>query len=73
MPGRTKAQDRLLSELNRDPVWAELMRDVKSIGGTPRFKPSKEKPRSEQEAEWIYRSGIDAGVAAVLAYLRYDG
>ena len=65
-------QKALLLELQMNPVWASLLRDIKTMGGVPRYKPGGDKTPDDKNAEWQYRSGIDAGIEKVLRYLGYD-
>lgn len=56
-----------------DPVWGSLLDDIAAMRGVPRYKPRSDDVEDRQTRDWIYRSGIDAGIEKILGYLRYDG
>lgn len=65
-------QKALLRELSMNPVWGSLLRDIEAMNSVPRYKRGGDKSAEEKQAEWIYRSGMDAAIEKVLRYLGYD-
>ena len=66
------AQKALLKELQMRPEWASLLRDIDAMRGIPPYK-RRDDDEQKKVHDWIYQSGIDAGIGKILGYLRYDG
>ena len=65
-------QKALLRELSMNPVWGSMLRDIEAMGGVPRYQRRGDKSAEEKQADWIYKSGMDAAIEKVLRYLGYD-
>lgn len=47
-----------LIELNANPIWQEIVRDIKKEISVPKFNPGDPKRDSESQADrWRYMSG----------------
>lgn len=66
-------QKALIKELQMNPVWGSILDDIAAMRGVPRYKQRDGDDEEKKRADWIYRSGIDAGIEKILGYLRYDG
>lgn len=65
-------QRALLKDLERNPVWAGLLRTLASSRkAIPRWKLS-DKSEQEKWAEWIFCSGVEHERAEILKLLGYD-
>jgi hypothetical protein len=65
-------QKALIKDLQMNPVWGSILEDIAAMRDVPRYSP-RERDEREKVSDWIYRSGIDAGIEKILGYLRYDG
>lgn len=62
----------LLKELSMNPVWGSILVTLDQQRSIPRYRPGDEKPPEEKTQEWIYRSGVDAGIEKALLFLGYE-
>lgn len=67
------AQKALLKDLEMNPVWGSLLQDIAAMRSVPRYSPRGDDHEDKKTRDWIYRSGMDAGIEKILGYLRYDG
>lgn len=56
-------------------LYGSMLDEIESQRYVPRYKPVKGeqgKSLDERTADWLYRSGVDAGIEMVLRYLGYE-
>ena len=62
----------LLKELRMNAVWGSILVALDEDRSVPRYRPGDEKSPEEKTQEWIYRSGVDAGIEKALLFLGYE-
>ena len=65
-------QKALLKELSMNPIWGSILLELDAMRAIPRYRPGPEKAAEEKTQEWVYRSGIDAGIEKALLFLGYE-
>ena len=59
----------LVRDLNRNPVFASIMKRALESARIPSYKP---KGDGDQDREWVYRSGYARGIEFVINLLGYE-